>query len=496
LKYNFSLGVSDNGNVMGITNNRDTTRSQNFAYDTLNRIATANTQATTGTNAWGLQFGYDVWANLLSATVTQGSAPMLSQAAGGNNRIVGFCYDAAGNLLAQSAPPCPSPTYAYNGENQMTSTAGVTYTYDGEGKRVKKSSGALYWYGMGSDALNETDLSGNLANEYIFFGGKRIARRDSSSNVFYYFADHLGTSREIVQAGQTTPCYDADFYPFGGERIVTNTCPQNYKFTAKERDAESGLDNFTARYFGSSLGRFMIPDPSHVGGDVVDEENPQAWNMYSYVLDNPLNATDPDGLDCVYTQGIEQTGGVIVERGNCTQDGGTYVNGTIDTNSLTYDPQSNELGYSFTNAEDQTAGAGTIALPPPPSSTGQLPPGIADMLIQAGNMSDAGVKAAMVLTAPEWLAAAGSLALVELAGPGVTSLIAPSEGQVGHVGRILAQSGRRGLEKSIGSWQQSLAKHLAKLEQYRSAGTPTSDIVRTINNLKGLIQAAQNLLGK
>ena len=42
----------------------------------------------------------------------------------------------------------------------------------------------------------------------------------------------------MVQAGQTSPCYDGDFYPFGGERIITNTCTQNHKFEGKERDTE------------------------------------------------------------------------------------------------------------------------------------------------------------------------------------------------------------------------------------------------------------------
>src|SRR5713101_811611 len=102
-----------------------------------------------------------------------------------SNQIAGFCYDTAGNLQAQSAPPCPSPTYAYNAENQLTSTAGVTYTYDGDGKRVKKSNGKLYWYGTGSDALDESDASGNITDEFIFFGGKRIARRNVSSGNIY-----------------------------------------------------------------------------------------------------------------------------------------------------------------------------------------------------------------------------------------------------------------------------------------------------------------------
>ncbi len=66
-----------------------------------------------------------------------------------------------------------------------------------------------------------------------------------------------------------------------------------YKFTGKERDTESGLDNFGKRYFGSSLGRFMTPDPLLNSGQPW---NPQSWNRYAYVENNPLRYTDPTGL--------------------------------------------------------------------------------------------------------------------------------------------------------------------------------------------------------
>jgi RHS repeat-associated protein len=157
---------------------------------------------------------------------------------------------------------------------------------------VKKSTGTLYWYGGGSDVLLETDLSGGLLNEYIFFGGKRVARRDAAGNVFYYFADHLGSSRVITNATGTV-CYEADFYPYGGERAVTTTCSQNYKFTGKERDTETGNDNFGARYYPNNLGRFLTPDPLMASGRA---SNPQTWNRYAYTLNNPLRFIDPNGL--------------------------------------------------------------------------------------------------------------------------------------------------------------------------------------------------------
>lgn len=322
--YGFNLSPGNNGNVASISNNRDTTRNQSFTYDPLNRIATAQTSATTGTKCFGESFGYDSWGNLLNIGGVPGypgcTQENLTAAASVKNQISTSAYDAAGNITTG---------YTYDAENHLLTAGGITYTYDGDGKRVNKSSGTLYWYGMGADALDETDATGSTSNsafnEYIFFGSKRIARR-SSSNVFYYFADHLGTSRVLVQSGQTAPCYDADFYPFGGERSpITNICPQNYKFTGKERDTETALDDFGARYYGSSMGRFLSPDPSSLF--FASRNNPQSLNLYAYVLNNPMNGIDPDGLECVWDDGSydgeddRKTG----TPGGCQGEGGVWI---------------------------------------------------------------------------------------------------------------------------------------------------------------------------
>jgi RHS repeat-associated protein len=65
------------------------------------------------------------------------------------------------------------------------------------------------------------------------------------------------------------------------------------KFTGQERDNESYLDFFQARYFSGIQGRFTSPDPGNAGADPSD---PQSWNGYAYVSNNPLSYTDPSGL--------------------------------------------------------------------------------------------------------------------------------------------------------------------------------------------------------
>jgi RHS repeat-associated protein len=293
--YNFGLGA-DNGNVLGITNNITAGRSLTAAYDALNRIESSYT------GTWSEQYGMDLWGNLTSITAMSGkpAGENLSQSATTQNRFAGMSYDAAGNLLNDG-----STGYAFDAESRISTAGAMSYGYDGDGKRVVKATSGvpnrIYSYGLGSAPIDETDGTGSITNsnfsEYIFFNGKRIARRDGSGNVFYYFTDHLGSSREIVQAGQTLPCYDADFYPFGRESTVyTNTCPQNYKFTGKERD-ETSLDNFGARYYTSQYVRFMTPDwaANATAVPYADLGNPQSLNLYGYVKNNPLSYADPDG---------------------------------------------------------------------------------------------------------------------------------------------------------------------------------------------------------
>jgi RHS repeat-associated protein len=221
-----------------------------------------------------------------------------NEPSGVNNRVSVFGYDAAGNLLSDGSNSYCSggEAYNYNAEGQMSCAAGIAYTYDGDGGRVKKSSGTLYWGGEEGAALAESDLSGNITSEYIFVNGKRIARKDASGTVYYYLSDHLGSSSVLTNATGTIE-NESDFYPYGVEHEVTQNLSNHYKFTGKERDTESGNDYFGARYYGSTMGRFLSPDWSAKEEPVpyAKLDDPQSLNLYAYVRNNPLTRVDPDG---------------------------------------------------------------------------------------------------------------------------------------------------------------------------------------------------------
>jgi uncharacterized protein RhaS with RHS repeats len=90
-------------------------------------------------------------------------------------QAAGFTYDAAGNLTMDV-----TSSYAWNGESEIKTANSVNYTHDGDGNRLQKSNGKIYWYGAGTEILDESDASGNFTDEYVFFGGKRVAHRSVS----------------------------------------------------------------------------------------------------------------------------------------------------------------------------------------------------------------------------------------------------------------------------------------------------------------------------
>ena len=163
---------------------------------------------------------------------------------------------------------------------------------------------------MADEIIAEKNAATGAWTNYVFFDGERVARQDFPSNaVSYYFSDHLKTT-DIVTDAQGNIKNESDFYPWGGEVQFLDNDSNHYKFTGKERDTETGLDNFGARYYSNGLGRFVTVDPKIISRQrIVD---PQQWNMYGYSRNNPTSYFDPDGrevhaLDAGALNRIKQT---------------------------------------------------------------------------------------------------------------------------------------------------------------------------------------------
>src|SRR5260370_12311496 len=112
---------------------------------------------------------------------------------------------------------------------------------------------------MAAGIVGESDLSGNLTAEYVFFDGERVARKDFPGNaVSYYFSDHLKTASVITDSVGNIKS-ESDYYPWGGELQFLANDSNHYTFTGKEREAETGLDSFEPRYSSNGLSTSFTP---------------------------------------------------------------------------------------------------------------------------------------------------------------------------------------------------------------------------------------------
>ena len=144
--------------------------------------------------------------------------------------------------------------------------------------------------------------------EAIFINAGAPAELESPEaalRVRYYHQDHLGSSSAITDAAGAL-VEETSFYPFGTPRSEHRLRPieESYKFTQKERDRESHLHYFEARYLAGNLSRFITLDRKFANPDLLSKEElesflttPQKINVYSYTVGNPVRYVDSDGAD-------------------------------------------------------------------------------------------------------------------------------------------------------------------------------------------------------
>ncbi len=202
-------------------------------------------------------------------------------------------YDAAGDVTNDG-----TYTYTYDAEGRVATVDGgsvATYVYDAEGRRVRKISSVDSEddvYDLSGHVISAFSTTGAWQRGELYAGGEHLATYMNGTTYFAH-ADWLGTERvrSTVSAG-IDPGSEWPSYPFGEGSSAPNPSPLH--FTGKERDTESGNDYFGARYYASTMGRWISPDPS--GLFFADPGNPQSFNLYGYVRNNPLNSIDTDGL--------------------------------------------------------------------------------------------------------------------------------------------------------------------------------------------------------
>jgi RHS repeat-associated protein len=331
MKLNFDYGgIDNNGNVKLQTITTPTvgnvvgfTATQNYTYDSLNRLKSAE-ETIPNQTGWKQTFKYDRYGNRNfdttnnNTTTLQNGCPVTvcnPSANPNDNKLVGTNYDSVGNTKIDAN----GQTFIYDAENKQTKVVnaqGVTigeYFYDGDGKRIKKIA----------PLTNETtifvyDAGGKTVAEY-----STITANQSEAKINYTTNDHLGSPRINTDAvGKVIARHDT--MPFGEEiqRASYGSDNLRNRFTSYERDGETEEDFAEARYYNYKTGRFNSVDPLMASADI---NSPQTLNRYSYVMNNPLNLTDPTGMlaGCPEGKICDENGNVV------TVKDGAVVAGTV-----------------------------------------------------------------------------------------------------------------------------------------------------------------------
>jgi RHS repeat-associated protein len=298
--------ANNNGNLNvattshGIPENPFLTYKDYYFYDSVNRISNVSGTDDHENLLWLENFQYDRYGNAWTPDMLRlgisGITPRTNVFTDGNQFSMGS-YDAAGNQMVVG-----SYHLTYDAENRQTkvedkgtlswSNGSTFYQYDANGQRVAKARDTgltIYVY----------DAFGKLTSEYTNF-----PMGAQPCTTCYLSQDHLGNTRLVTdEAGNTVARHD--YRPFGEELIAGDGFRGaewgkydgvKQKFTGQEHDGETQFDFFHSRYLSGAQQRFMSADPGNAGANLFD---PQSWNAYSYVGNNPLARIDPTGMSFV-----------------------------------------------------------------------------------------------------------------------------------------------------------------------------------------------------
>ncbi|WKZ50315.1 MAG: RHS repeat-associated core domain-containing protein [Anaerolineales bacterium] len=313
----FTYSYDSVGNIMMINDSLSGPQTQNFAYDALDRLISAN--ATGGTNGlYDEAYSYNsTTGNLASkAGVNYTYSTTHKHAVAGLSNGNSYSYDDNGNMTTRNVDG-QTYTLSYDAENRLVSVSGAAtanYVYDGDGKQIKSVVNGVTTFYVG----NHYEVKSSLVTKYYFAGSTRVAVRKyvipQNMTLEYLLGDHLG-STSITTNTVGTRISELRYKAWGETRYTWTNAPANtspvyelvkYQYTGQySYDAEFGLKFYGARFYDGSTGRF-------ISADTVIPLGTQGYDRFAYTNNNPLRYADPSG-HCPICIGIGLilTGGLL-----------------------------------------------------------------------------------------------------------------------------------------------------------------------------------------
>jgi len=292
--YSFSLGRAPDGQITSA--NDFVNGNWVFGYDPFNRLASSNKNS----GQQKFTYVYDRYGNRWQENPTGSQGGPAPQYVFDNNNHFsgsGVTYDALGEVMTDGL----GNSFTWDAEGRLiqvtqSGTIVATYSYDAEGRRVHGPNGE-YVYDLAGHVITELGWNGTMNvvnNDEIYAGGRHLATYLNGTTYFFH-SDWLGTKR-VITALNGTNSQICTGLPFGDGVSCTGAYSSinNYIFTDDLHDPESNLEHTPFRKYSGTEGRWLTPDPA--GTASADPANPQSWNRYAYVTNNPVNAIDRSGL--------------------------------------------------------------------------------------------------------------------------------------------------------------------------------------------------------
>lgn len=298
--------LSENtGRLMYAQNINDGTLDRSYDYDQAGRLVAAYSGAEARAHMnigpsgvvdgpYAQRYNYDVWGNITSREGWGGdNANFIATYT--NNKRNGLTYGPAGHLVFDGGHTL---TYDATGQQATASFPGylLEQFYDGDGLRVKKNdAGTVKLYlrstVLGGQVVAEMSGTGSWQRGYVYLGSQLLAIQQSG--VYWVHQDPLVKSKRITNSsGNVVSTLELD--PWGGNTSRNNNDVfQTHRFTNYERDLNAA-DEAMFRRYNRWWSRFDQPDPY---GGSYNLTNPQSFNRYAYVNNDPVNLVDPLGLD-------------------------------------------------------------------------------------------------------------------------------------------------------------------------------------------------------